>query len=195
MPEKKSLRISGKNLDIGEALREHTVEKATEALIRYFEDRWSGHITLSKEGFGFRAEAVIHIDSGVVLHCEGITDDAYTCVDLCLAKLEKRLRRYKKKIRDDHGQRHHKNGHIPAQTYVMTAPEEDSEEEVVDFNPVVVAETSTDLRELTVSDAVMHLDFTGAPVIMFKNAGNGQVNVVYRRGDGHVGWIDPQQHA
>jgi putative sigma-54 modulation protein len=191
-----SFRVSGKNLDIGEALRTRVNARVAEALTKYFDGGYSGHMTVGKDGFGFRTECAIHLDSGITLHSEGMAADAYTSADQAALRIEKRLRRYKRRLK---GRAAGGNGadsadsadSAGAQSYVIAAPDHESEEEITDFNPVIIAESTTTLERLSVSDAVMELDMTGAPVVVFRHAVTGRVNMVYRRADGNVGWVDP----
>jgi ribosomal subunit interface protein len=183
-------RISGKNLDIGEALRERVSARVTEALSKYFDGGYSGHVTVEKEGFGFRTECAIHLDSGITLHTEASAADAYASADQAALRIERRLRRYKRRLKGHHAAR--QNGPIiDAPSYVIEAPSQDNDDEVTEFNPVIVAESTTALKQLSVSEAVMELDLTGAPVVVFRHAGHGRINLVYRRPDGNVGWMDP----
>jgi ribosomal subunit interface protein len=191
-------RISGKNLDIGEALRERVNARIVEALGKYFDGGYSGHVTVEKEGFGFRTECAVHLDSGMTLHTEANAADAYASADQAALRIEKRLRRYKRRLKDRHAATARGNGAavIDAPSYVIEAPALDDEDEVGEFNPVIVAESTTALKQLSVSEAVLELDLTGAPVVIFRHASHGRVNVVYRRPDGNVGWIDlPAVHA
>jgi ribosomal subunit interface protein len=186
-------RVSGKNIDIGEALRSRVNTRIAEALGKYFDAGYSGHVTVEKEGFGFRTECVIHLDSGITLHTEANAADAYASADQAAERIEKRLRRYKRRLKDRHAARGNGDGAavIDAPSYVIAAPQHDSEEEVTEFNPVIIAEATTSLKRFSVSEAVMELDMTGAPVIVFRHASHGRINLVYRRADGQVGWIDP----
>ena len=186
-------RVSGKNLDIGDALRERVNARVVEALGKYFPAGYSGHVTVEKEGFGFRTECVVHLDSGITLHTEANAADAYASADQAVERIEKRLRRYKRRLKDRHAARANGNGDatVDAPSYIIAAPQVDSDEEVTEFNPVIVAESTTALRRLSVSEAVMELDMTGDAVIVFRHASHGRVNIVYRRRDGQVGWIDP----
>ena len=192
-------RVSGKNLDIGEALRGHISGRIVEALSKYFDGGYSGHVTVEKEGFGFRTECAIHLDSGITLHTEANAADAYASADQAALRIEKRLRRYKRRLKDHHAAR--VNGAaltdgsgIDAPSYVIEAPSHETDEEVTEFNPVIIAESTTVLKQFSVSEAVMELDMTGAPVVVFRHAGHGRVNLVYRRPDGNVGWVDPPAH-
>jgi ribosomal subunit interface protein len=187
-------RVSGKNLDIGEALRERVSARIVEALSKYFDGGYSGHVTVEKEGFGFRTECAIHLDSGMTLHTDANAADAYASADQAALRIEKRLRRYKRRLKDRSAAR--ANGAstaniIDAPSYVIEAPDYESDEEVTEFNPVIIAEQTTALKQLSVSEAVMELDLTGAPVVVFRHASHGRVNLVYRRPDGNVGWVDP----
>jgi ribosomal subunit interface protein len=191
------LRISGKNLDVGEALRERVGERIGEALGKYFDGGYSGHLTIGKDGFGFRTECAIHLDSGIMLQAEALAADAYASADQAAVRIEKRLRRYKRRLKD-HAGKARANAQaadlaaIEASSYVIAAPDHDVEEEPSEeFAPVIIAESTTALRTLAVSEAVQDLDLTGAPVLVFRHAGHGRVNLVYRRADGHIGWIDP----
>ena len=184
-------RVSGKNIDIGGALRERVSARVVEALSKYFDGGYSGHVTVEKEGFGFRTECAIHLDSGITLHTEANAADAYASADQAALRIEKRLRRYKRRLKDHHVTRANGAAVIDAPSYVIEAPSHDSDEEGTEFNPVIIAESTTALKQLSVSEAVMELDLTGAPVVVFRHAGQGRVNLVYRRPDGNVGWIDP----
>jgi ribosomal subunit interface protein len=187
-------RVSGKNIAIGEALRGRVNERIAEATAKYFDGGYSGHVTIGKDGFGFRTECVIHLDSGIVLEADAIAGDAYSSADQAAERIEKRLRRYKSRLKDRQAAR--ANGQaadnaVAAPSYVIAAPDADTDEEITEFNPVIIAESTTTLQRMSVSDAVMQLDLTGTAVVVFRHAGHGRVNLVYRRADGHIGWIDP----
>lgn len=192
-----SFRVSGKNIDIGEALRERIAARVLEAVGKHVQGSYSGHATVSRDGFGFRTECAVHLTSGVTLEAESLSADAYASADQAVQRIEKRLRRYQRRLKDRYSARAEGSGPtetiVEANTYVLTSPEPDSEGEVAEFSPVVVAESTTALQTMPVSEAVLELDMTGAPVLVFRNAAHGRVNIVYRRQDGHVGWIDPPQ--
>jgi ribosome hibernation promoting factor len=189
-----SFRVSGKNIDVGEALRERISARVAEALGKYFDGGYSGHATIGKDGFGFRTECALHLDSGITLHADAQAADPYDSADQAAQRIEKRLRRYKSRLKEHHVRA---NNHVVAESartisapsYVIATPEHESE--ITEFDPVIIAEATTALRHLSVSEAVTELDFTGAPVVIFRHAGHGRINVVYRRADGHIGWIDP----
>lgn len=186
-----TLRISGKNVDIGQALREHIDGRVGDAVGKYFDGGVGGHVTLEREGSGFRTECVLALDTGITLQSSGRSMDPYGSFDQAAERIEKRLRRYKRRLKDHNNGEARGEGTLPAQAYVIEALDED-EEPPADFNPVVVAETSQPIRTMTVGMAVMELDLTGVPVVVFRNAGGSDsINVVYRREDGNIGWIDP----
>ncbi len=187
-----SFRVSGKNIDIGEALRARVNARIAEATAKYFDGGFSGHATIGKEGFGFRTECMIHLDSGIVLEAEALAADAYTSADQVAGRIETRLRRYKRRLRSH--QVSSSPGETPpieASSYIIATPQHESDDETAEFTPVIIAESTTALKRLSVSDAVTELDLTGAQILVFRHAGHGRVNLVYRRGDGHIGWIDP----
>ncbi|WP_306226657.1 ribosome hibernation-promoting factor, HPF/YfiA family [Bosea beijingensis] len=188
-----SLRISGKNLDVGEALRGQAEERVAAAVSKYYEGGYQGHVTVDKDGSAFRTDGVLHLSSGITLEASATAHDAYASLDKMAERIEKRLRRYKRRLKDRSASNGREAG-IEIPSYVIAAPDDDIE----DFdgastgdNPVIVAESTKSLHVRTVSDAVAELDLTGAPVVVFRHAGNGRMNIVYRRGDGNIGWIDP----
>jgi len=191
-------RVSGKNIDIGEALRTRVTERIAETMAKYFDGGYAGHVTIGKEGYGFRTECAVHLDSGTTLHVDGMAADAYASADEAAQRIEKRLRRYHSRLKG-HGPARANGARtqlgdvagIDAQSYIIAAP--DQESELTEFNPVIIAESTTTLETMAVSEAVMELDMTGAPVVVFRHAVNGRVNIVYRRGDGNVGWVDPPE--
>jgi len=181
------LRISGKNLDLGEALRGQVQDRISDAMTKYFGGGFSGHVTVAKDGAGFRTECSLHLDSGIVLQSAGEAPDAYASFDQAADRIETRLKRYKNRLRDHHADAD--NG--DPLSYVVFESPNYGVEEAEGWSPVIVAESTKPLRRMTVGFAVMELDLTGAPVVVFRHASHGRVNIVYRRSDGNVGWIDP----
>jgi ribosomal subunit interface protein len=184
-----TLRVSGKNLDVGEALRQHVLDKVEAAVAKYFGGSVGGHVVMTREGSGYRSDCALRLSSGVSLHAEGRAHDPYLSFDHAAERIEKRLRRYKARLKD-HAVPGSARGKVA--NYVVEPPHEDDEEPAGGFNPVVVAEGTDVLKSLSVASAVAELDLTGAPVVVFQHAGSGRVNVVYRRRDGAIGWLDPQ---
>jgi ribosomal subunit interface protein len=189
-----TLRISGKSISIGEVLRGRVSERTDEVLRKYFDGNYSGHITLSKDGSGFRTDCALHLDSGITLEADANAADAYASADQALLMIEKRLRRYKSRLKDRSARKAHAASQalatLDAPSYVIEAPGE-GDEEMTGYNPVIIAEATTSLKRLSVSEAVMELDLTGAACLVFQHGSSGRVNIIYRRVDGNVGWIDP----
>jgi ribosomal subunit interface protein len=188
------LRVSGKSVDVGEALRTRITEKVDEALSKYFQHGSSGHVTISREGSGFRADCVLHLDSGTMLEAHGSAHDAIAAADEAAIKIEKRLRRYKRRLKDRSGTMRAQQAQELAANYVIEAPDEEAEEQE-GWSPVTIAESTAALPEFSVSDAIAELDLTGAPVVVFRHASSGGINIVYKRRDGNIGWIDPSPKA
>lgn len=187
-----TIRISGKGINVGDALRGRINERIDDVLTKYFDGRYSGHVTLSKDRAGFRTDCALHLDSGIMLEADGNAADAYASADLAMAMVEKRLRRYKSRLKDRHARKQEAAAaDLSAPSYVIEAPGAEDEAEVTAFNPVIIAETTTALKRFSVSEAVMELDLTGASVVVFQHGGSGRVNMIYRRADGNIGWIDP----
>ena len=193
-----TLRISGKSISVGDALRGRVSERTDEVLRKYFDGNYSGHITLSKDGFGFRTDCALHLDSGITLEAESNATDAYVSADQALIQIEKRLRRYKSRLKDRSARKAHAEAEalaelttpvLDAPSYIIEAP--DHEDDSAGYDPVIIAESTKSLNHFSVSEAVMELDLTGAAVVVFQHGSTGRVNIVYRRTDGNVGWVDP----
>lgn len=189
-----SLRISGKNLDVGEVLRGQAEARVAAALSKYYEGGYQGHVTVGKDGTAFKTDGVLHLSSGITLEASATAHDPYASLDKMAERIEKRLRRYKRRLKDRSAATNGREPVMEIPSYVIAAPDDDIEEHEADHaggNPVIVAESTKSLHQMTVGDAVAELDMTGAPVVIFRHAGNGRMNVVYRRRDGNIGWIDP----
>lgn len=190
------IQVSGKNMDLGDALQTHVGQRLEDGVTKYFGGGADAVVIFAKERRVVECEITAHLASGVFLSAHGEAEDAYGAFDEALEKVEKRVRRYKRRLKN-----HHANGKppLPAEkaSYYLLAPLKEEgedageEEEPEEPNPVVVAESQTAVREMTVGSAVMQLDLAESPVIVFKNAAHGRLNVVYKRRDGHIGWIDP----
>jgi ribosomal subunit interface protein len=186
------VKITGKNIDVGVAMREHATAIVDEVLTKHFDRGYEGHIVFERTRIGFNVECVVHLDSGVRLQSHAEAPEARIALELAAEKLEKRLRRYRRRLKEHHPVRVEN-----AFSVVLASPSEDDEEpaEGDGANPVVVAETTSPLPTLTVGEAVMRLDLGGQPFILFRSAAHGGLNVVYRRDDGHIGWLDPDRAA
>jgi ribosomal subunit interface protein len=188
-----TLRVSGKNMDVGDALRTRAEGHFDDVIKKYFDGGYTGHLTLEPEGSGFGADCMVHLDSGTVLQASAYGGDAISAYEILTQTIEKRLRRYNRRLKQH---RHHINGasEDTAQSYVLASPLDD-DELADDYSPPVIAETTKNLRQMSVEEAVMELDLTQADIVMFRHAGHGGLNVVYRRADGNIGWIDPALRA
>jgi ribosomal subunit interface protein len=183
-----NLRISGKHMDIGEAFRSRIEGRIGEAVDKYFDGGFSGHVTVEKSGSRFAADCMIRLDSGISLQATGEAQEPQSAFDVAAEKVEKRLRRYKRRLKSHHG---NGTGSEPTDiSYRVVAAIDDEDEVPEDFVPAVVAESTISLKSMTVAAAVVELDTKDSPVYVFRNAGNDHVNIVYRRADGHIGWID-----
>lgn len=186
------IQVSGKNIELGDALQSHVTGRLSEGVTKYFDRGAAATVTFAKEKREVECDVTTHLASGVFLAAHGRAGDAYGAFEESLEKLEKRIRRYKRRLKD-----HHANGKnpLPAQnaSYYLIEPlkEEDEDAAQGDPTPVIVAESQTTLREMTVGAAVMQLDLAEQPAIVFKNAAHGRINVVYRRRDGNIGWVNP----
>ncbi len=184
-------RISGKNMDVGDSLRSEIQERIGDAVDKYFDGSFSGHVTLTKEPNGFSCECLINLSTGIDLAASAEDSAPRACFEKAAERLDKRLRRYKRKLKDHHRNAKDAQEHaLAALSYILKAPLED-EEVAEDFNPIIIAETSSKLPSLSVSNAVMQMDLADSAILVFRNAGHGGVNVVYRRADGNIGWVDP----
>jgi ribosomal subunit interface protein len=186
-----SVRVSGKHMDIGESFRLRIEEQIEQAVTKYFDGGYSSQVTVDKSGSRFSADCKLHLDTGIVLQANGQAGEPQAAFDSAAERIEKRLRRYKRKLKDHHTG----NGHASAFEEVAYAvmdpvPDEEDEEVPEDFAPTIVAESFKQLRTMSVASAVMALDMTDDPVLMFRSPGGESLNIVYRRNDGNIGWID-----
>lgn len=186
-----SLRISGKQMDIGDAFRTRIEARIGETIDKYFDGGFAGHVTVAKAGSRFTADCMIHLDSGAALQATSDAQDPVIAFDGAAERLEKRMRRYKRRLKSRSFGTAGDDRSDVAYT-VMAAIAEDDEAEVADdYSPAIVAESSMALKTMSVASAVIELDTKESPVFVFRNAGNDHVNIVYRRPDGNIGWIDP----
>jgi len=186
-----TLRVSGKNMDVGDALRGKAEEHFAAVVGKYFDGGYDGHLTLTPDGIGFRADCVVHLDTGAVLQASAQAGDATSAYEVMALNIEKRLRRYNRKLKQHRKGNGANGGDGLTAQYTVFGASDDYEELDEDYAPPVIAETTKSLRAMSVEEAVMELDLTGQQVVMFRHAGHGGLNVVYRRADGNIGWIDP----
>jgi ribosomal subunit interface protein len=193
------VQVSGKHVAVGEALRTRIADGLLSSIGKYFERGGDADVVLSRDGHGFRIDCVVSLASGQRLQSHGLGMDAHGAFDQALAKIETRIRRYKRKLKSHAVAAGAKAAEVAA-SYVLRAP--DDVEDIDDWDDesagrppaaMVIAESQEELKTMTVSMAVMELDLSEQPAIVFRNAAHGGLSVVYRRADGNIGWIDPQR--
>ena len=187
------IRVSGHQVDTGSALQEHASDRLISIAEKYFSRALSSAVTFGKApASAFACDIVLHVNHGLILKSHGQAQDAHLAFDQAADKIEKQLRRYKRRLKDRHEQAHYAALQEDA-AYTVFAGEEPETAEVVEVAdaPPVIAETRIGVPEVSVSDAVMLLDLQHANALFFKNAGTGRHNMVYRRNDGSIGWVEP----
>jgi ribosomal subunit interface protein len=189
------IEISGLHIDVGDALTGHIRARMEGEVAKYFDRAIECGVVVSRRGHVFQVDASVHAGAGIVMRAAGSADEPYAAADQAIDRIAKRLRRYKSRLRDHHKQ----NGsaaEAPAQYYVIAAEADhdvgEDHDEPAGSHPVIIAEEPTRILTMTPSAAVMALDLSEQPAVVFFNAAHGAINVVYRRSDGNVGWIDPQ---
>jgi len=199
------VQVSGKQVAVGDALKTRITDEINSSIGRYFErGAINAEVVVTKEGYSFRVECVIRLASGQQLDSHGLAGDAHAAFDTSLAKLETRVRRYKRRLKNHHHPAA-RNGDETASLVVLRSPEDEDDDDgwgdldesgLTSHEPpsgVVIAETQESLKTMTVSMAVLELDLTESQTIVFRNAAHGGLSVVYRRPDGNIGWIDPER--
>ena len=189
------ITVTGKQIDVGESLRGH-VEAATLAVVeKYFGRALEAHVVFSRERHLFLSDISVHAGRGLLVQCHGESGDAYAAFDDAAERLEKQLRRYKRWLRNHHkGAKPDEEAPQPATDYVLAHADAEQASAAGD-QPLVIAEMRTSIPRLSVSEAVMRLDLADLPALLFRNSKHGNLNLVYRRRDGNVGWIDPDLAA
>ncbi len=186
------IRISGHQMATGAALQEHAADRLGAIVDKYFDRALSSHVTFGKAPAGaFTCDIITHVMQGLILKAQGSATDAHIALDHAAAKIEKQLRRYKRRLTDRHEAATHSRAEEDA-AYTIFAVDEDDEQEVIADAPLVIAETRVDIPTATVADAVMMLDLRHTNALFFKNAGTERHNMVYRRADGSIGWVEPK---
>ncbi|MBI3514787.1 MAG: ribosome-associated translation inhibitor RaiA [Proteobacteria bacterium] len=188
------ITVTGKQIEVGEALRGHMESALTAAVSKYFSNPLESQIVFTREAHLFRADVSVHVGRGILVQGQALAADAYGAGDAAVEHVAKRLRRYKRRLRDHHKERERdKVEAVTAQSYVLAAEPDDGDDADAGAGtqPAVVAEMTTEILTLSVGEAVMRLDLGVEPALLFRHAGHGGLNLVYRRSDGNVGWIDP----
>jgi ribosomal subunit interface protein len=189
-----NLSISGKQMDVGASLGRHVEDALGKSVNKYFDGAIEGHVVFSRQGALFRCDVTIHVGRGLTVNGQGSAPEAYGAFDQAAERIDKRLRRHKRRLDDHHKPRPEPAvAPMPARQYIVAGePEEDDlADDAGEGAPIVIAESTTDIPSLTASEAVMRLDLGDLAALMFRNAAHGGLNVVYRRQDGNIGWIDP----
>ncbi|MBV0892176.1 ribosome-associated translation inhibitor RaiA [Paracoccus sp. Z118] len=187
-------QISGKQIDIGEALQTHVKTGLGETVAKYSQRPIDATVIFSRDAHEFQCETVVHLSTGLTAQAKARDTEIYAAFEACREKMDKQLRRYKRRLKD-----HQKNRveqpveYNPASSYVLAADEDVWEsQDDTGLQPIIIAEMETRVPTLSVGDAVMQLELSGSPMLVFRNEKHGGVNVVHRRDDGNVGWIDPR---
>ena len=189
------IRVSGHRVDTGDALRTHVESRLTTMAAKFFPRAISAQATFGKgpHDHNFTCDVVMYVRNGVVLKASDRAADAHIAFDGTSDKIEKQLRRYMRRLKDHHAAGNGEDeGPLPADAGYTIFAAADEDEEPTD-NPPVIAETMVDIPEATVSDAVMQLDLRNTNALLFRNRGTGKFNMVYRRGDGTIGWVEPDR--
>ena len=184
-------QITGKQIDIGEALQTHVKDELGVVVAKYAERPTDANIVFSKSAHEFVCEAVVHLSTGLTAQARAHATEIYAAFDSCNEKMEKQLRRYKRRLKDHHKDRAEPVELFGGASYILASDQEGEESEPETLQPVIVAETEAKIPSLSVGEAVMQMELAGAPVLIFRNNKKNGINVVYRREDGNIGWIDP----
>ncbi|MDX2234784.1 MAG: ribosome-associated translation inhibitor RaiA [Hyphomonadaceae bacterium] len=200
------VQVAGRHMDVGEALRTRITDVLTEKIAQYINRATDAQVTVGRAPVGVDVDCVVHFSSGITLQAEGHGGDAHHAFDVALDKIVKRVRRYKRRLRNHHADN---KSPLPAEdalAYVLAPPVEEGDDGDLDAagaaphdggaerdtgGPLVIAETTAAVRTMPVAMAVMQLDLMEEPALLFRNAANGGLNMVYRRSDGNIGWVDP----
>lgn len=186
------IKVSGKQIDVGDALRSHVEDNLVAAVGKYFDRPVDAHVVFSRNGHVFKCDSSVHLSTGLTAQAHAEDDEIYAAFDQAADKIEKQLRRYKRRLKDHHHDRKDPIELIDAQSYVLQSQDDEDDAAAVNgMQPVIIAETTTGIKSLTVGEAVMQMELAHAPFLMFRNQASGRFNVVYQRDDGNVGWIDP----
>ncbi len=189
------LSVTGKQLDVGDALRAHIEQNLSTAIGKYFANPTDANVVLSREARNIRADIKVHVGRGIILQGHADAGDAYAAFDLASEHIAKRLRRHKRRLRSHQRNKAYTEKALRAQQYVL-APlqEEEAAEglESADGQPVIIADMETHIDTLTVGEAVMRMDLANLPAMMFRNRAHGGLNMIHVRQDGNIGWIDPR---
>ena len=188
------IQITGKHIDLGEALRSRIETGLEAAVTKYFDRPTGGNVTVSKSGYKTNVDCSVHLPSGIVLNAHGEAEEPYAALEEALEKMEKRVRRYKRRLKDHHRADRAPMPSEPVPAFVLQSHDEadNAVPNGEDLQPLVIAEMDEQMRTMSVAEAVMQLELGEEPVVFFRHATLERLNLVYRRADGHIGWVDPE---
>lgn len=185
-------QITGKQIDIGEALQTHVKDELGEVFAKYSGRPTDANVIFSKSGSEHVCEAVVHLSTGLTTQAKGHAHEIYAAFDAARDKMDKQLRRYKRRLKDHHRDRAEPVELSDAGSYILSSSNDSEETEPENVSAMIVAEMETKIPSLSVEEAVMQMELSEAPVVVFRNEGHNGINVVYRRDDGNIGWVDPR---
>ena len=185
-------QISGKQIDIGTALQQHVRSEIDTVIEKYGQRPTDAVVVFSRVAHQFACEAAVHLSTGLSVQARAQAGEVYAAFDACRDKMEKQLRRYKRRLKDHHRTRAQPVEFGGAASYVLARGDDDDAAEPESLQPIIIAETEMRIPKLSAGEAVMQMELAEAPLLVFRNERHGGVNVVYRRDDGNIGWIDPQ---
>ncbi len=185
------LQVSGKQIDVGDALRTHVEDRLEEAVSKYFDRPVEAFVTFSKDRHEFVADLSVHLPTGMSVQAKARANDVYASFEGAADRMEKQLRRYKRRLKNHHQHRADPIQAIGEPSYILDGGQND-DPEPDSLQPVIIAEMETKISNISVGEAVMQMELAGAPLLVFRNEKHGGVNVVYTREDGNIGWIDPR---
>jgi ribosomal subunit interface protein len=189
------IQINGKQIDVGDALRTHVATRLDAAVGKYADRAVDATVTFSRDGAFFKADAQVHLPTGLVAQAKGSDADIYAAFEGCAERIEKQLRRYKRRLKDHHAARPQPIEAMAAPAYVIAGEDHAEDAEPATLDPVIVAEMTVAIKKMSVGEAVMQMELAHAPFLMFRNERHGGLNIVHRREDGAIGWIDPENLA
>lgn len=185
-------QISGKQIDIGQALQTHVKEDLGAIMEKYSQRPTEANVVFSRDAHNLVCEATVHLSSGLTAQARGRAPDIYAAFDACAERMDKQLRRYKRRLKD-----HHRDHTAPvefadASSYILASESGSDGEEPETLQPMIIAEMETRIPLVSVGEAVMQMELGQSSVQVFRNERHGRLNVVYRREDGNIGWVDPE---
>ena len=185
--------VTGKQIDVGDSLRSYVQDKLSAGIAKYFDHPVETAVTFSREALQYRVDCTVHLGHNLFLRSHAVAGEIYACFDAAEERIEKRLRRYKGRFKRHRGGPREAPEEIVSARDIVLSAEDEHEIEPNSFQPVTIAETTTEIPFFTVGEAVMKLDLEERTALMFRNVAHGELNVVFRRPDGNIGWIDPSK--